>query len=77
MGAATIRGDVMKSVRLMIALGACSVLLFTGNAFAAQGKPLAVAAAKKAHATGKADRKAHGHKRAPQHDPQLDYPQLG
>lgn len=70
----------MKSVKLMIALSACSLLLLATAASAAPAapsKPLAVAAAKKVHVTRKADRKIHGTKRPAQHDPQLDYPQLG
>jgi hypothetical protein len=70
----------MKSVKSMIAFGACAIFLFASSASAASRmhtKPLAAASAKKMHVTTKADRKAHVQKRAPQHDPQLDYPQLG
>jgi hypothetical protein len=70
----------MKSVKWMVAFGACSIFLFAGSASAASrmhAKPLAAASAKKMHTAAKADRKAQGQKRAPHHDPQLDYPQLG
>jgi len=70
----------MKLVKLMIAFGVWSVLLLAGTASAAparQSKPLAGATAKKMHLTTKAERKVHGHRRPAQHDPQLDYPQLG
>ena len=70
----------MKAVKLMIALGACSLLLSAGTASAApalHSKPLAVASAKRMHAITKASHKAQGHKGPAQHDPQLDYPQLG
>jgi hypothetical protein len=70
----------MKVQRVMGAIGVCSLLLLARAASAApavHATPAALASAKKAHATAKADRKAHGSKRAPQHDAQLDYPQLG
>ena len=70
----------MKSIKWMIAFGACAFLCFASSASAASrmhAKPLAAASSKKMHTTSKADRKAHVQKRALQHDPQLDYPQLG
>jgi hypothetical protein len=70
----------MKSIKWMIAFGACALLCFASSASAASkmhATALAAAPAKKMHAASKVDRKAHGQKRAPQHDPQLDYPQLG
>ncbi|HWE25682.1 MAG TPA: hypothetical protein VG496_17220 [Myxococcales bacterium] len=67
----------MKSFGLLV-LGACSLLLVPTAASAAtmHGKRI-VASAKKPRAAAKVDRKAHAAKRAPQHDAQLDYPQLG
>jgi hypothetical protein len=73
----------MKSVRLLVATGACSLLLLASSASAApavhvQAKPTTVAAAHKTHA--KADpraARAHGHKRPAHHDATMDWPQLG
>ena len=70
----------MKSLKRMIGLGVCSLFLFASSASAASrmhSKPLAASSAKKMHVATKAERKAHVQKRAAQHDPQLDYPQLG
>jgi hypothetical protein len=72
----------MKCVRLIVALGACSLLLASAASAepAVHTKAAAASIAQKSHVVAKPDRKAarnHGHKRPVGHDATLDWPQLG
>ena len=69
----------MKSLKLIVVAGACSLLLSSSAAVAGpveHSKAIASAPVKKTHAA-KADRKGPALKRPVHHDSTLDYPQLG